>query len=141
MMQLLKVEDRVLFDGVEHQVVALAGTWVRLAAADGTPSVVLLGHLLAPPGFAILGAAARRRWAGTCSTTCPPRSARGPEREHHVVEVKSGLPPGAAPGTAPRSEFDPALRTVRQREAAKAVELNAAGTTTRALEGLLIVRS
>jgi hypothetical protein len=47
----------VLFDGVEHQVVALDSTLVRLVDTDGMPSVVLLGHLLASPGFAILGAA------------------------------------------------------------------------------------
>jgi hypothetical protein len=53
--RLLCVGDRVLFDDIEHQVVALAGTQVRLVAADGTPSVVLLSHLVGSPGFMFLG--------------------------------------------------------------------------------------
>jgi hypothetical protein len=55
------------------------------------------------------------------------------EWELHVVEVETGLPPGSAPRTAPRPEFDPDLRTVREREAAKAAELTAAGTPTSAI--------
>ena len=39
----------------------------------------------------------------------------------------TGLPGGAAEGQEPRPEFDPRLRTLTEREAAKAAELAAAG--------------
>lgn len=55
MMKLLKVGDRVFFDDDEHLVVALSGVRVRLEAADGAASVVLVSHLVDSPGFAILG--------------------------------------------------------------------------------------
>ena len=44
--------DWVHYDGSEHQVLALAGTSVRLRTVDGAESVVLAGHLTASPGFA-----------------------------------------------------------------------------------------
>lgn len=136
MTQLLKIGDRVLFDDVEHEVVALAGTRVRLVAPNGTPSAVLVSHLVGSPGFAILGATQPpvSSLAGQLLNDVPAKvAARAREWERHVVEVETGLPPGAAPGTAPRPEFDPQLRTVRQREAAKAEELTAAGTPTSAI--------
>jgi hypothetical protein len=37
----------VHYDGSEHQVLALAGTSVRLRTVDGTESVVVAGHLTA----------------------------------------------------------------------------------------------
>ena len=42
------------YDGSEHQVLALAGTSVRLRTVDGADSVVLAGHLMASPGFAVV---------------------------------------------------------------------------------------
>jgi transposase InsO family protein len=136
-MQLLNIGDQIMFDDVEHQVVALVGTRVRLVAADGTPSVVLLGHLLASPGFSILGAtapAAAPSLGGHLLDDVPAEvAAQAREWERHVVEVETGLPPSAAPGTAPRPEFDPSRRTMREREAAKAAELTAAGTPTSAI--------
>ncbi|WP_157877358.1 Mu transposase C-terminal domain-containing protein [Streptomyces odonnellii] len=47
--------------------------------------------------------------------------------EQHITEVISGLPLGSAPDAMPRSEYDPASRSLSQREAAKAAELTAAG--------------
>jgi hypothetical protein len=49
--------------------------------------------------------------------------------ERHITEVISGLPPGSAPDAAPRAEYDPALRSLSEREAAKAAELTAAGVS------------
>ncbi|GAA2951402.1 hypothetical protein [Streptomyces enissocaesilis] len=43
-----------LHDG-EHQVVALAGTAVRLRSAAGMDSVVLASYLVAAPDFAVTG--------------------------------------------------------------------------------------
>lgn len=137
MMQLLRVGDRVMFDDVEHQVAALSGTWVRLVAvADGTSSAVLLTHLISSPGFAVLDAREQPApsLAGQVLDDLPPEAAaQAREWERHVVEVETGLPMGAEPGSEPRPEFDPRRRTIRQREAAKAAELTAAGNPTSAI--------
>ena len=50
----LRPGDWVHYDGSEHQVLALAGTSVRLRTVDGADSVVLAGHLMASPGFAVV---------------------------------------------------------------------------------------
>lgn len=42
MTRLLRVGDRVVFEDVEQQVVALTGSRVRLVGPDGTPTAVLL---------------------------------------------------------------------------------------------------
>jgi len=47
--------------------------------------------------------------------------------EQHLVEVLTGVPPDAAPGTAPRPEYDPRRCSLRQRELAKHAALTAAG--------------
>ncbi|MRH88592.1 TnsA-like heteromeric transposase endonuclease subunit [Nocardia sp. SYP-A9097] len=60
-------------------------------------------------------------------------AARAREWERHVVEVETGPPLGAEPGTHPRPEYDPATTTVREREAAKAAELSAVGVATSAI--------
>ncbi|GGV75424.1 hypothetical protein [Streptomyces massasporeus] len=53
--RLLSLGDRVRYEGREHSVVALHGTAVRLVDDAQAASVVLLGHLLASEGFAVLG--------------------------------------------------------------------------------------
>ncbi|MEO6085048.1 MAG: hypothetical protein ABIQ18_18245 [Umezawaea sp.] len=53
----LRVGDRIGFDGDEHLVTDLAGTQVRLRADSGTEQVILAGHLMAAPDFELLDAA------------------------------------------------------------------------------------
>ncbi|MBY6386611.1 DDE-type integrase/transposase/recombinase (plasmid) [Rhodococcus erythropolis] len=138
MTKLLKVGDRIFFDDDEHLVVALSGVRVRLEAADGTASVVLVSHLVDSPGFAILGQSdagfGSGGLAGQSLADVPANATeRARDWERHVVEVQTGLPPGADPGATPRPEYDPARTTIRQREAAKAAELTAAGFPTSAI--------
>ncbi|MFI6030791.1 TnsA-like heteromeric transposase endonuclease subunit [Amycolatopsis magusensis] len=107
--RLLHVDARVLFDGVEHRVVALAGTQVRLVAEDGTPSVMLLSHLVGSPGFALLGndSPSAPVLAGQVLDDVPADvAARARQWERNVVEVETGLPRGAEPGARPRPEYD-----------------------------------
>jgi hypothetical protein len=60
----------------------------------------------------------------------PPRAATSARRwERHVLEVETGLPPDAPPGSAPRPQYDPAL-PLAARERAKAAELRASGEAT-----------
>lgn len=47
--------------------------------------------------------------------------------ERHIVEVLTGLPAGAEKGARGRPEFDPEIRTLRQRELAKVEELARSG--------------
>ncbi len=47
--------DWVTYDDGDHQVVALAGTSVRLRSVTGAESVVLVSHLMAAPDFAVTG--------------------------------------------------------------------------------------
>jgi hypothetical protein len=51
----LRPGDWVQFDDGEHQVLALAGTSVRLRSSAGLDQVVLATHLFASPGFAVTG--------------------------------------------------------------------------------------
>lgn len=121
----LRPGDRVLFDGVEHQLVGLAGTSVRLRSSAGAEQVVLGSYLMAAPGFGVV--------SGSPAPTVEPSGlldglpddviAAAREWQRHVVEVETGLAPGAAPGTCPRPQYDPASQTLTQREQAKAAEL------------------
>ncbi|MGK5545485.1 Mu transposase C-terminal domain-containing protein [Streptomyces sp. URMC 127] len=121
----LRPGDWVTFDGDDHQVVALAGTAVRLRSAGGAESVVLASYLMAAPDFAVTGVEPLPEMepAGLLETLPEPARAAAVEWQRHVVEVETGLPPGAEPGTAARSEYDPAARTVVERAQAKADEL------------------
>lgn len=133
MMQILKVGDRVMFDDTEHTVVALNGTWIRLVATDGTSTAVLLTHLMAAPGFALVNAAepSRPSLSSASLDDLPVEVAKqAREWERHIIEVETGLPPEAVAGTPPRPEFDPEQHTLKERDAAKAAELTAAGTPT-----------
>ncbi|MFN3008780.1 integrase, partial [Mycolicibacterium wolinskyi] len=47
--------------------------------------------------------------------------------EQHIVEVLTGRRPESPPGQPIRPEFDPAVRSLRQRELTKLEELRAAG--------------
>jgi putative transposase len=48
--------------------------------------------------------------------------------EQHLIEVITGVPPDSPPGTRPRPGYDPARRSLRQRELAKHDELTGADT-------------
>jgi putative transposase len=125
----LRVGDRVRFDGKAQTVAGLSGTLVRLADESGGTSVIHLPHLLAGEGFQHLGERV------TAPVLAPGLLSAVPEDlieeaqwwEAHIVEIITGRPPGAEPGAGPRLGYDPALRSVAEREQAKAVELAAQG--------------
>jgi hypothetical protein len=128
----LRIGDRVMFEGIEHQVVALSGNSVRLLSAANEPSVISAPYLQAAPDFAILGTGDAGRPPqvpplGLLQTLPEPVLQAAREWERHLVEVETGLPLGAAEGTRPRPQYDPVLRSLAQREQAKAEELSAAG--------------
>jgi transposase InsO family protein len=121
----LRPGDWVRYDGDEHQVLALAGTSVRLRSTAGAESVVLASYLMASPEFTVIDGAPAPRVEPFGLLDGLPAEVIAEARtwERHLVEVETGLPPGAEPGTAPRPGYDPATTTVTQREQAKAAEL------------------
>jgi hypothetical protein len=125
----LRVGDRVRFDGVIQTVMGLSGTMVRLADEHGQTSVIRLPHLLADSSFERLG---------QCQPgpLLPPGLLNGlPTQtveaaqwwERHIMEVLTGRPADAPPDARPLPEFDPETRSLRQREQAKAEELTSFG--------------
>jgi putative transposase len=121
----LRLGDWVHFDGGEYQVVAVVGTSVRLRSSAGPELVVLAGHLMASPGFALVDAAPLPRMEpfGLLDSLPEKVLTEAREWERHVVEVDTGLPPGAGPGATPRPDYDPAKRSLVERKQAKAAEL------------------
>ena len=126
----LRVGALVRFDGAAQTVVGLSGTLVRLAGQDGQASVVQLAHLLASEGFEIIGGADQMRPPLSVAALggVPGKAAGDALRwEQHIIEVLTGTPPDAQPGTAARPGYDPAVCSLAQREQAKAAELTASG--------------
>ena len=121
----LRPGDWVSFDGAEHQVLALAGTSVRLRAQDGAEQVVLASYLMAAPDFAVTGGDPVPAVESSGLLDSLPGEVLAAARawERHVVEVETGLAPDAEPGTEPRPGYDPQARTLAQRTEAKAAEL------------------
>jgi hypothetical protein len=103
---------------------------LRLVDDAGRAEVVLAGHLLASAGFTLLNTdrvTQRLDPIGLMDALPDQVAQRAYAWERHVVEVETGLPFGAPPGTRPHGRYDPARHTVAERDAAKAVELSAAG--------------
>jgi transposase InsO family protein len=121
----LRPGDWVSYDGADHLVVALAGTSVRLRAEHGGESVVLLSHLLACPGFSIVGGepVPAVEPLGLLDGLPAKTAAEARAWERRLVEVETGLPPDAPAGAAPRPGFDPVATSVGDRERALAAEL------------------
>jgi hypothetical protein len=57
----LRVGDRVRFEGGVHEVVALEGTTVRLVSGNGVPWIAAAGHLMATPDFEVVNGQASVR--------------------------------------------------------------------------------
>ena len=108
----LRIGDRILFNGAEHQVVGIAGNRVRLHSPSGPDAVVLLPHLLVSPGFVLLDSGRLPGLAslGLLEGLAGEVVADARSWERHVVEVETGLPPGAPQATVPKPDYDPTRR-------------------------------
>lgn len=121
------VGDEIRLGSSVFTVVTLSGKTVRLIDAVGDRTVVPLPALLADPSLEVLAATRPALCSASMLDGVPDEIAeRARWWERHVVEVLTGRPPGSS-RSAPRPEFDPALRSLRQREIAKHAELQAAG--------------
>lgn len=125
----LRLGDRVRFDGAEHVVVGLSGSSVRLAGDGVGDEVVALAHLQTAPDFAVLCTEPAASLRPLALLEALPRPALDQARwwERHVVEVETGLTPDADPSATPRPGYDLARYSLAQREEAKAAELTALG--------------
>ncbi|MFD4998703.1 hypothetical protein [Streptomyces buecherae] len=126
--------DRVRWHGSVHAVAALEGPLVHLAAdaAGGEGgAAVLLAVLAATPDFAVLDASGhvveQDELPDFALLDGIPEAAAQEALAWHraVIEVDTGLPPGAARGAVPRPAFDPATTTLIERYQAKAAEMRA----------------
>lgn len=132
----LRVGDRVLFEGRPVTVGGFHGARVRLVDDVGGAQVLLLAQVLAAPGFELLEAGPppiRLDPVGLLDAVPEAVLDRAREWERHVVEVQTGLPPDAPVGARPKEPYDPARHPLAEREAAKAAELTAAGSATSAI--------
>ena len=122
---LLRPGDWVAYDGGEHQVVALAGSSVRLRSDDDGESVVLAAYLMASPEFAVIDSAPTPSVEPFGLLDSLPAAVLEAAREWglHVVEVETGLPPNPPPEATPREGYDPLATNLAQRDQAKATEL------------------
>jgi hypothetical protein len=118
---------RVAFQEQDWTVVMLQGLQVQLVGDDGVVASVLLPHLLADAHFRLHGEPAPEVVGPLALLETLPQPVRETalEWERHVREVESGEPLEA--GGAVRPEYDPARRSMAEREAAKADELRVAG--------------
>ncbi|MDJ0346686.1 Mu transposase C-terminal domain-containing protein [Streptomyces sp. H10-C2] len=127
--RLLRAGDLVRFDGRLHTVAALEGTAVRLVDESQSASVVMLAHLLTFDGFEVVTPASVRAVvpaAGVLEGLPCKAVDRAEWWQRHLVEMLTGRTVDDPHGPV-RGEYDPAVRSLRQRELAKADELAAAG--------------
>ncbi|MFE7541055.1 Mu transposase C-terminal domain-containing protein [Streptomyces platensis] len=118
---------QVTFEDRSWQVAALAGGRVYLAADDGATACLMAAHLVAAPGFSVIGRAAAQPVAPALWETVPlAAQERAMAWQRHIREVETGLPGGPESG-APRPEYDPQRFTLAEREHAKAQELAGLG--------------
>ena len=120
----LRVGDEIVIDGAAHTVARLTGSRAWLVDVTGAESSVTLAELLSAPGFRMMTRAAAALPPQGLLDSLPVEAvdqARWWER--HIVEAITGVPPEAGQGARPRPEYDPAVRTLRQRELAKVGEL------------------
>ncbi|WP_367826660.1 integrase [Streptomyces sp. LMG1-1-1.1] len=125
----LRLGDRVRFQKHTYTVVGLTGMRVRLADTHGAGMLVDQVHLQSAKDFAVLGAGDRTALgsAALLDRLPEPVAERALWWQRPLVELLTGLPPDAPAGARVKSEYDPACRSLAERERAKAAELAALG--------------
>jgi hypothetical protein len=124
----LRPGDTLRLAGETHTVAGLGSATVRLIDVTGAVKEVPTVRLLADPGLELVT-------PSRVPLAPQPLLERLPEEtveharwwERHLIEVITGVPPDSPPGTGPRPAYDPAWRSLRQRELAKHEELTVAG--------------
>jgi putative transposase len=124
----LRPGDTLRLGGATHTVAGLDSATVRLADVTGAVTEVPTAGLLADPSLELV-TPSRVPMAPQPALDRLPAETVETARwwERHLAEVICGVPPGSPPGTRPRPDYDPARRSLRQRELAKHAELTGAG--------------
>jgi hypothetical protein len=124
--RVLRPGHRIALGHDVYTVIQLNGTNVTLQDQHGELSAMLLGYLLAAPGFEALDAAPPKRAPqdGRLSILDETEQQRIRWLEGHIIELETGRHPEGPP----HADYDPDLRTAEERELAKLAELKAAGT-------------
>jgi hypothetical protein len=126
----VEVGAQVRYAGSTYTVIGLVDGQVHLADVVGVVSQVPVGRLLAEAGFGLVTATPTRAALTSAALLdgVPAEAARQALWwERHLVEVLTGLPPEQERGTRAKPQYDPAVRSLRQREIAKVTELAGAG--------------
>ena len=124
----LRPGDLLRLGGATHTVAGLDGVTVRLADVTGVVMEVSAAGLLADPSLELITASRVRMAPQPALERLPAETVEAARWwERHLIEVITGVPPGSPPGTGPRPDYDPARRSLRQRELAKHAELTLAG--------------
>ncbi len=124
----LRVGDEIVVDGATHTIAGLSGSQAQLVDVIGAESRIAMADLLGAPGFRLVTRSAAPLPPQGLMDSLPADIAEQARWwERHVVEVIRGIPPDSGRKARPRPEYDPATRTLRQREMAKVSELAAAG--------------
>ncbi|MFJ6897494.1 AAA family ATPase [Streptomyces hokutonensis] len=124
----LGVGDRVRFEGRAWVVSGFDRGGVQLADPLGDLEWLTVPRLVLSGDFDVLERGPRSPFVRAVPATGEVLE-RARWWERHIVEVITGLPPGSDDRATPRPEFDPAVRSLGDREAAKAAELAAAGVS------------
>lgn len=122
----LSIGDRVRLGGALHTVIAVSGTQVRLADANG----MIIG--VGPAEMAeteVINAPSRPPVPSSTLLDDLPEAVAAEALwwEQHIVDVLRGVPPQAPPEARPKPEYDPERVPLTRREQAKAAELTATG--------------
>ena len=124
----LAAGEEVGWRGSVFMISAVAEGSVALTSVTGEIVAVAVSELLADPSFTVTRpkrVPLPRR--GVLEGLPADVIARAQCWEAHVVELLSGVRPGSPRDSTPAAEYDPLRCTLRQREAAKVAELEAAG--------------
>ncbi|MGY3062451.1 hypothetical protein ACVWZD_006749 [Streptomyces sp. TE3672] len=114
----LAVGEKIRWEGHAWTAAALAGAQARLVDDAGSVVTVLVSHLFTDPGSRSLAAVGGHRCRRSRASRRFPRmcGSRLLPWERHIREVEEGV---CEPGGVARPQYDPAVNTVAQREAAK----------------------
>ncbi|HZM84273.1 MAG TPA: hypothetical protein VFC19_51800 [Candidatus Limnocylindrales bacterium] len=124
----LRVGEDVLVDGSVYTITGLSAASVQLTDAAGVRSERALAELVRSNGFGVLGQSrAALAPRGLLDDLPADVLARAYWWERHILEMLTGRRPDATQGSRPGTMYDPATRTLRQRELAKRDELAQAG--------------
>ena len=124
----LRPGDMLRLGGATHTVAGLDSATVRLADVTGAVIEVSTARLLADPSLELITAARVPLAPQPVLERLPAETVEAARWwERHLIEVITGVPPDSPPGTRPRPDYDPARRSLRQRELAKHDELTLSG--------------